>query len=120
MRDYKKIKAWALADNLTVTVYRATESFPTTEIYALTNQIRRAAYSVPANIAEGASRKTKKDYLHFLYIARGSLSEVEYFLHLSERLLYLSQADHEAINSMAIETQKCLCGLINIVEREAA
>ncbi len=66
MRDYKKIKAWALADDLTVAIYRATESFPSSEIYALSNQIRRAAYSVPANIVEGASRKTKKDYLHFL------------------------------------------------------
>ncbi|MDD4737286.1 MAG: four helix bundle protein [Kiritimatiellae bacterium] len=118
MRDYKKIRAWALADDLTVAVYQATKSFPATEIYALTSQVRRAAYSVPANIAEGASRKTKKDYLHFLYIARGSLSEAEYFLHLSERLLYLSATDCGVFNDRVIETQKCLFGLIKAVEEE--
>ena len=118
MRDFRKIKAWQLADDLVVDVYRKTEKFPKEELYALTSQIRRAAYSVPANIAEGASRNTLKDYLHFLYIARGSLSEVEYFLHLSKRLTYLPQTDYDALNNTAIESQKCLCGLINAVEKE--
>src|SRR5207249_3664946 len=75
MRDYTKIKAWRLADDLTVAVYERTRSFPKEEMYGLTSQLRRASYSVPANIVEGASRESKKDYLHFLYIARGSLSE---------------------------------------------
>jgi len=72
MRDYTKINAWAFADDLTVAIYAATKSFPKDEVYALTSQIRRASYSVPSNIAEGAARDTQKDYLHFLYIARGS------------------------------------------------
>ena len=72
MRDYTEIEAWRLADDLTVAVYERTRSFPREEIYGLTNQLRRAAYSVPANIVEGSSRESKKDYLHFLYIARGS------------------------------------------------
>lgn len=67
MRDYTKIKAWQLADDLTVAVCRSTQSFPKEEVYSLTSQLRRAAYSVPANIAEGPSRESKKDYLHFLY-----------------------------------------------------
>ena len=90
MRDYTKIEAWRLADDLTVTVYECTRSFPREEIYGLTSQLRRAVYSVPAKILEGASRESKKDYLHFLYIARGSRSETQYFIHLARRLDYLS------------------------------
>src|SRR5436305_10633231 len=73
MRDYTKIEAWKLADDLTVAIYERTRLFPREEIYGLTSQLRRAAYSVPANIVEGASRESKRDYLHFLYIARGFL-----------------------------------------------
>jgi four helix bundle protein len=68
MRDYTKIEAWKLADDLTVAVYQATHSFPREEIYGITSQLRRAACSVPANIVEGSSRESQKDYLHFLYI----------------------------------------------------
>jgi hypothetical protein len=71
MRDHAKIEAWRLADDLTVTIYERTRSFPRDEIYGLTGQLRRAAYSVPANIVEGASRESKKDYLSLsLYCAR--------------------------------------------------
>src|SRR5438477_12121270 len=90
MRDYTKIEAWKLADNLTVAVYECTRSFPREEVYGLTSQLRRASYSVPANIVEGSSRESKRDYLHFLYISRGSLSEAQYFIHLACRLGYLS------------------------------
>jgi hypothetical protein len=68
MRDYMKIEAWRLADDLAVRVYEITRSFPKVERYGLTSQLRRASYSVPANIAEGSSRESKRDYLHFLYI----------------------------------------------------
>jgi four helix bundle protein len=97
MRDYTKIKAWRLADDLTVAVYERTRSFPKEEIYGLTSQLRRASYSVPANIVEGASRESKKDYLHFLYIGRGSLSETQYFIHLAQRLDYLSSEEADAL-----------------------
>jgi len=70
MRDYTKIEAWKLADDLTVAMYERTKSFPKEELYGLTSQIRRDAYSVPANIAEGSSRESKRDYLYFLYVAR--------------------------------------------------
>ena len=88
MRDYTRIEAWKLADDLTVKIYERTGSFPREELYGLTSQIRRSAFSVPANIAEGSSRETKRDYLHFLYIARGSLSESQYFIHLAGRLRF--------------------------------
>src|ERR1700738_1717981 len=98
MRDYTKIDAWRLADDLTVAVYQRTRLFPKEEIYGLTSQLRRASYSVPANIVEGTSRESKKDYLHFLYIARGSLSEPQYFIHLARRLSYLSSHEAEALH----------------------
>jgi four helix bundle protein len=75
MRDYTKIEAWRLADDLTVAVYERARSFPKEEIYGLTSQLRRASYSVTANIVEGASRESKKDYLHFLYIARLAIGD---------------------------------------------
>jgi len=118
MRDYTKIKAWQLADDLTVDIYKATKSFPKDEMYALTSQIRRAAYSVPANITEGSSRNSHKDYLHFLYIARGSLSEARYFIHLSERLGYLPPEHAQVLANQAEEVSRTLVGLIHAVEKE--
>lgn len=94
MWDYTKIEAWMKADDLVIAVYELTRKFPKEELYGLTAQLRRAAYSVPANIAEGSARESKRDYLHFLYIARGSLTEVQYFAHLAYRLGYLSETDY--------------------------
>ena len=119
MRDYTKIQAWKLADDLTVAIYQATQSFPREEIYGLTSQLRRASYSVPANIVEGSARDSKKDYLHFLYISRGSLSETQYFVHLSQRLGYLSDTDAERLTGQSRQTFACLHGLIKAVEQEA-
>ena len=119
MRDYKKIKAWEYADDLTVSVYRHTKTFPREEIYGFTSQMRRAAYSVPANIAEGSARDTKKDYLHFLYIARASLTETQYFIHLSGRLGYLNDEASEALQSQTKAVFSRLHGLIKAVEKEA-
>jgi len=120
MRDYTKIVAWRLADDLTVAVYAATKLFPKDEIYALTSQLRRAAYSVPANIVEGASRNTQKDYLHFLYIARGSLQEAHYFIHLAHRLGYLAASTRKTLINQAEETSRTLTGLIRAVEKEVS
>jgi four helix bundle protein len=119
MRDYTKIEAWRLADDLTVSVYERTRSFPKEEIYGLTSQLRRASYSVPANIVEGASRESKKDYLHFLYIARGSLSETQYFIHLARRLSYLPEEESEMLRDQTKIAFACLHGLIRAVEKEA-
>src|SRR5207248_413359 len=119
MRDYTKIEAWKLADDLTVAIYERTRTFPREEIYGLTSQLRRAVYSVPANIAEGSARHTTRDYLHFLYISRGSLTETQYFVHLSQRLGYLSAPEAEALNDSLKRTFGCLHGLIQAVERES-
>ena len=92
MRDYKKIKAWELAHELVLSVYRSTAHFPSSEQFGVTSQLRRAASSVPANIAEGSGRTTDKDFLRFLDIALGSLKETEYFLLLSKELNYLKKS----------------------------
>jgi four helix bundle protein len=119
MRDYTKIEAWRLADDLTVNVYARTRRFPKEERYGLTSQVRRASYSVPSNIVEGASRESKRDYLHFLYIARGSLSETQYFIHLARRLGYLGEEESEILRGQTKLTFACLHGLIRAVEKEA-
>jgi four helix bundle protein len=119
MRDYTKIEAWKLADDLTVGLYERTRSFPKEEIYGLTSQIRRAAHPVPANIVEGSARESKKDYLHFLYISRGSLAETQYFIHLASRLNYLAGEEAEVFLGQTKQVFACLHGLIKAVEREA-
>ncbi len=119
MRDYRKIEAWKLADDFTVKVYEITRAFPREELYGLTSQLRRAAYSVPANIAEGSSRESQRDYLHFLYIARGSLTEAQYFVHLAQRLGYLGAAEADALALQTSSVFGCLHGLIRAVEKEA-
>jgi four helix bundle protein len=120
VRDYTKIRAWQLADDLTVAVYERTRFFPREEVYGLTSQLRRASYSVPANIVEGSSRDSKKDYLHFLYIARASLSpKQQYFIHLARRLRYLSDEDSDTLHQQTKFTFACLHGLIGSVEKEA-
>ena len=119
MRDYAKIEAWKMADDLTVAVYERTRSFPREEIYGLTAQLRRASYSVPANIVEGSSRDSQKDYLHFLYIARGSLSETQYFIHLAGRLGYFSSEEVANLHEQTELAFGYLHGLIKAVEKEA-
>jgi four helix bundle protein len=118
MRDY--LIAWKLADDLTVALYERTRLFPKEELYGITSQLRRAAYSVAANIAEGASRETKRDYLHFLYIARGSLSEAHYFVHLSDRLRFLSAEEACRLTAQSNQVFGCLHGLIQSVEKESS
>lgn len=119
MRDYTKILAWQRADDLTVAVYEATRGFPKEEVYSLTSQLRRSAYSVPSNIVEGSSRESLKDYLHFLHIARGSLSETRYFIHLAGRLGYLADDRRQSLMEASEDALRVLAGLIRSVEKEA-
>ena len=95
------IAAWQRADDLVVKVYEVTDMktgcFPKHQLYSLVQQFQRAAVSVAANIAEGSGRRTLAEYIHFLYIAKGSLTEVEYYIHLANRLGYLSPAVHQEL-----------------------
>jgi four helix bundle protein len=113
MRDFRKLVAWQKADDLVVRVYQATESFPSHEQFGLTSQMRRAVVSVAANIAEVCGRHTLKDFRRFLYLARGSLNEVEYFIHLATRLDYFSESKTRSVMAHCHETGRVLQGLIN-------
>lgn len=94
MRDHTKLKAFHLADELALHIFRETGSFPVEEKYGLARQIRRSAVSVASNIVEGCARRTESDFLHFLDIAHGSSRELEYQLSLASRLAFLpSQSD---------------------------
>lgn len=117
-RDYRKIKAFQLADDLVILIYKYTKKFPKEELFGLTSQTRRAAVSIPANIAEGATRESKKRYLQFLYFAMGSMSELEYYIHLSRNLGYLDKNDYEVLESKRKQTAGKLYRLMESVKKE--
>jgi len=112
MRDHTKLRAFELADEVAMLVYRVTAGFPKEELFGLTAQIRRAAVSVPSNIVEGCARDSGADYLRFLNIAFGSLRELHYQLNLSKRLGFLCVQDSSLIEPKVVETEKVLNGLI--------
>lgn len=117
-RNFKNIKAWQYADDLAVLVYSKTKSFPREELYGITSQLRRAVVSIPANIAEGANREHKKEYLHFLSVAMGSMAETEYLLHLSRQLEYLEDDEYKKLEDLRKESARTLYGLTNSVKEE--
>jgi len=116
-RDYTKIKAWQLADELALLVYKATKEFPKSEIWGLTSQMRRSAVSVPANIVEGAARRNKNEYLHFLYIAISSLTELNYFIRFTKELGYLGVDGYQELWPKSQESLRTLQGLISYLEK---
>ncbi len=115
MQDFKSLKVWEKAHGLTLEIYRYTKDFPKEELYSLTNQLRRAASSVPANIAEGCGKKTKADFANFLNIALGSANETEYFLILSRDLNYINQDNFNTLSKEANDVKAMLINLINKV-----
>jgi len=117
-KGFFDIKAWQKADDLAVDVYETTKSFPRHQLYSLTNQMQKAAVSVPANIAEGSGRRTSRDYLRFLYIAKGSLTELEYYIHLARRLGYLTLEDYQRLEALQDETAKVLFGFIRFKQQQ--
>ena len=114
-RDYKNLKVFHVVDELVVSVYEATATFPKAEMFGLTSQLRRAAVSVPANIVEGAARHTDGEFAHFLNIAYGSLAEVRYFLDLALRLGFLEADVHAPLAAKADEASRMLNGLMKSV-----
>src|SRR3954471_16997529 len=116
--SYRDLIAWQKAMALVTAIYRATDVFPSREMYGLTRQVREAAVSVPSNIAEGKGRQTKRDYLQFLYRARGSLLEVETQLEVGRNLGYLEESKFGALFNQAAETGRILNGLITNVRKQ--
>jgi four helix bundle protein len=115
MKDFKDLKVWEKAHGLTLLVYEETRSFPKEERYGLTSQLRRAAASVAANIVEGCGRRSDGEFTRFLQIARGSASEVEYHLLLARDLHLLDEAKYRKLDSMVVEVERMLTGLVQRV-----
>ena len=111
-KPHKKLNVWSEAVDLAQQIYRVTERFPSNEQFGLTSQIRRAAVSIPSNIAEGAARQTKKEFLNFLHIAKGSLSELDTQLEIARRLEYLDQARWETLDERLEGIDRMLSGLV--------
>ena len=109
-KSYRDLVAWQRAMHLTVSVYKASQQFPREELYGLTSQIRRAAVSVPSNIAEGQGRGSEKDFLRFLSIAYGSLQEIETQLLLAGRLSYLDGAEEQTLLNLCSEGARLING----------
>jgi four helix bundle protein len=111
MKGYQDLKVWQLGIEISLSIYRLTEGFPQREVYGLTSQLRRAATSIPSNIAEGHSRGQTKDLLRFLAISRGSIAEVETQLIIAERLAYADSKHLQPIRAMLDEESRMLAGL---------
>jgi len=117
MRDHTKLRAFHLADELALAVYRRTQDFPQDEHFGLRSQLRRCAVSVASNIVEGSARHSEADYLRFLDMAYGSARELEYQLHLAHRLGYLDDEPYQDVSGRSIETGKVLAGLMRSLRR---
>lgn len=111
--SYEDLQVWRDAMELVLRVYRCTASFPKSEIYGLTSQMRRSAVSVPSNIAEGKGRYSRKELLQFLFRARGSLLELNTQIMIARKLDFLSSTDGTELSDLARRVGRLLNGLIN-------
>ena len=115
MQNYKDLKVWEKSHQFTLSVYETTQSFPKEEIYSLTNQLRRAASSIPANIAEGCGKNSQLEFAHFLNIALGSSNETEYYLILTKDLKYITEEVYQDLFAKINEIKAMLIALITKV-----
>lgn len=111
-KGFRKLLVWQRAHELVLSVYKLTEKFPKSEMFALTSQVRRAVVSIPANIAEGQGTGTKPQFVRYLDIAKGSLSEVEYYLVLSKDLQYITPEKYKEAETLRGEVGFLLYRLI--------
>jgi len=115
MQNYKDLKVWEKAHQFTLEVYEVTKTFPKEEVYSLTNQLRRAASSIPANIAEGCGKSTQAEFARYLNVSLGSANEAEYFLILSKDLKYLNEMLFNKLFTLINEIKAMLISLIGKV-----
>ena len=116
--SYEDLEVWQKAMDLVTLVYRLTKGFPKEEVYGLTSQLRRAAVSVPSNIAEGQSRRSTKEFLNYLSMARGSLSEVETQAEIARRLEYIKEEETLQLKELTRTVGRLLNGLIRSLEQK--
>jgi four helix bundle protein len=120
VKDYRDLIVWQRAMDLVEAIYRTTGTFPREEIYGLTSQIRRAAISIPSNIAEGNGRNTTRDYVHFLGMAYGSVKEVETQVLIAKRLQYINSTRGDELVNITGEVARLISGLVNSLNRKAS
>lgn len=116
-KPHKKLDLWKKTIELVLLIYDVTKNFPRDEEFGLKSQLRRAAVSVPSNISEGLTRTTKKDKLHFLNIAQGSLSELDAQLEISQKLSYFSEEQGMRIAELQTAVESLLSGLIRSLRK---
>ncbi len=117
MRPHRNLEAWKRAMDLVIDVYRTTECFPRDERFGLTSQIRRAAVSIPANIAEGAARRSEKEFVYFLSNAQGSASELETELIIGHRLGHISEGEFKTLYLSLDQIGRLITGLVKYLKR---
>ncbi len=117
MRSHKDLEVWKNSIDLVTILYKITENFPHHEQFGLTGQVRRAAVSIPSNIAEGAARNHNKEFIQFLYIALGSSSEIETQLIIAEKLNYLNKEKLDVIDEKLRLISSQILGLIKSLKR---
>ena len=118
METHKDLRVWQHSMEMVTSIYQMTKTFPKEELFGLVSQIRRAAVSVPSNIAEGYARGSEREKLHFLRISSGSMSEVETQLLLSLNLGYISQETYSELSEMITSVWKQLNALISSVKKK--
>ena len=116
MKDFKDLRVWEKAHSMTIGVYKATKEFPREELFGITSQMRRAASSIGANIAEGTGRRSDGELTRYLHIARGSAAELEYHLLLARDLDLLSITKFDFLRRQVDEVQRMLTSLIQQVQ----
>jgi four helix bundle protein len=114
--QFEKLDAWKKAHQLVLLVYRITYNFPKEERFSLTDQLRRAAVSIAANIAEGNIRFSKKEFAQYIYIAKGSLEESKYYFILAYDLKYISFAEYKKLQNLSIECGKLITGFLRYLK----
>jgi four helix bundle protein len=119
LKDFRQLKVWDKAHQLTLEIYRATAGFPREETYGLTSQVRRASASIGANLAEGCARSVDRELARFCTIARGSASELEYHLLLAKDLQFLPVSLHEKLSADTTEIKRMLTALIKKLSAES-
>ncbi|MDL2262993.1 four helix bundle protein [Bacteroidales bacterium OttesenSCG-928-I21] len=115
IKTHKDLKVWQKSIDFVTNIYNVTKFYPQSEVFSLTNQIRRCAISIPANIAEGSGRKGNKEFKQFLHISLGSATELETYLIISERLEYINKDTFEILNNSLTEIIRMLSGLIKSI-----
>ncbi len=116
--NFEKLEVWKKSHQFVLNIYKITKLFPKEELYALTNQLRRSASSVPANIVEGNEKKSIKEYIQFLYTAKSSLAETKYHLLLARDLEYINRITFDELLNQINEIGKMINGLINYLSNK--